>query len=141
MSTAASASTASSVAAAASSSTPCCGSASHGDEPRSEHLDVDLGGGQALLEHRQEPLLAGQVQRRGRALGDVGGGAPAAAIVGVDELQRQRPVAARIVGQRQAQAGPNHRLALTAADGLLEDRRQVVERLGELGVGAELADG
>ncbi len=44
-----------------------------------------------------------------------------------------------VVGQRQPQPRPHHRFALAAADGLFEDRGQIVERLVQLGIGAELA--
>ena len=115
------------------------GSASHVGQPRGEHLDVDAAPWRGIRR-----ASAGTVPRRrgrtaaGLADGDVVGCAPPAAIVGVDQLERQRPIAERLVGQRQAQAGPDDRLALGAADGLIEDRRQIVERLTELGVGAEL---
>ena len=108
-------------------------------EPRGEHLDVDVCGGDALGEHRQEPLVAGEAHCAAGAAGDVGCRAPPSAIIGVDQLERQRPVAERFVGQCQSQSGPHDRLALGAADGLVEDRRQIVERLTELGVGSELA--
>ncbi len=109
-------------------------------EPRSEEVDVDACRGEALGKHREEPLVAGEVQRCRKPAGNVCSGAPSTAVVGVDELQRQRPVTERVIGKGQPQAGAHDRFALAAADGLIEDRRQIIERLAEVGVGTELAD-
>ena len=46
----------------------------------------------------QEARVTGQAHRRRTALGDVDRSAPAAAVVGIDQFQRQRPVAQRVVG-------------------------------------------
>ena len=92
----------------------------------------------ALAEHGEEPFLAGEADRRRTTAGHIVGGAPPTSIIGIDQLERQRPVAKRLVGQCQSQSRPHDRLALGAALRLVEDRRQIVERLTEFGVGSEL---
>ena len=73
-------------------------------------------GSQRAEPSRSTGQLGGGWCRRG----DVGDGAPARTVVGVDQLEVHRPVALGLVGQRQAQPGDDHRQAVGALGDALE---------------------